>query len=176
MRISDWSSDVCSSDLVSGFGNVDGFEFMLQDRSNGSMKHLDTTAQHFIGALMQREEIAFAFTTFAANNPQYEIVVDEKRTKQLGVNVGDLLETLQIYFGSAFISDFNRFGKFYRVIAQADVQYRTDPTSLDDIYVKNKDGEMVAVNSKIGRAHDHTSELQSLMRISYALFCLKKKQ
>src|SRR3546814_10410389 len=99
--MSDWSSDLCSSDLdygaiaagltqkvaqevkgaqavfftfptVSGFGNVDGFEFMLQDRSNGSMKHLDTTAQHFIGALMQREEIAFAFTTFAANNPQYE--------------------------------------------------------------------------------------------------------
>lgn len=132
---------------ISGFGNVDGFEFMLQDRGNGDVHHLDSTARKFIGALMQREEIAFAFTTFAANNPQYELVIDEKRSRQLGVRVGDLLETLQIYFGSAFISDFNRFGKFYRVIAQADVEYRTDPSSLDDVYVKNTDGEMVAVNA-----------------------------
>lgn len=132
---------------ISGFGNVDGFEFMLQDRTHGDMHHLDSTAQKFLGALMQREEIAFAFTTFAANNPQYEIVIDEKRTRQLGVRVEDLLQTLQIYFGSAFISDFNRFGKFYRVIAQADVEYRTDPSSLDEIFVKNQAGEMVAANA-----------------------------
>src|SRR5690606_35819497 len=132
---------------ISGFGNVDGFEFMLQDRTHGDMHHLDSTAQKFLGALMQREEIAFAFTTFAANNPQYEIVIDEKRTRQLGVRVEDLLQTLQIYFGSAFISDFNRFGKFYRVIAQADVEYRTDPSSLDEIFVKSQAGEMVAANA-----------------------------
>jgi len=134
---------------VSGFGNVDGFEFMLQDRGNGSLEKLDATAKEFIGALFQREEIAFAFTTFAANNPQYELVIDDEKAKQLGVNVSDLLQTLQIYFGSTFVSDFNRFGKFYRVIAQADIPYRASASSLNEIYVKNNEGGMVAANTMV---------------------------
>ena len=132
---------------VSGFGNVDGFEFMLQDRGNGPLEKLDATAKEFIAALMQRDEIAFAFTTFAANNPQYELVIDDEKAKQLGVNVSELLQTIQVYFGSSFVSDFNRFGKFYRVIAQADIDYRTSASSLNEIYVKNADGEMVAANA-----------------------------
>ena len=134
---------------VSGFGNVDGFEFMLQDRGNGSLEALDNTAKKFIGALMQREEIAFAFTTFAANNPQYEIEVDNEKAKQLGVSVSDLLQTLQVYYGSTFVSDFNRFGKFYRVIAQADIGYRDNASSLNEIYVKNNRGEMVSANALV---------------------------
>jgi len=134
---------------VSGFGNVDGFEFMLQDRGNGSLEKLDATAKEFIGALFKRKEIAFAFTTFAANNPQYELVVDEEKAKQLGVNVSDLLQTVQIYFGSSFVSDFNRFGKFYRVIAQADAPYRANASSLNEIYVKNTEGGMVAANTMV---------------------------
>ncbi|MGK6351163.1 efflux RND transporter permease subunit [Parapedobacter sp. DT-150] len=134
---------------VSGFGNVDGFEFMLQDRGSGPLEKLDATAQEFIAALMKRKEIAFAFTTFAANNPQYELVVDDEKAKQLGVNVSDLLQTVQVYFGSSFVSDFNRFGKFYRVIAQADIAHRNDASSLNEIYVKNADGEMVAANAMV---------------------------
>ncbi|GGG99690.1 hypothetical protein GCM10007415_39420 [Parapedobacter pyrenivorans] len=134
---------------VSGFGNVDGFEFMLQDRGNGSLQKLDATAKEFIAALSQREEIAFAFTTFAANNPQYELVIDDEKAKQLGVNVSDLLQTVQIYFGSTFVSDFNRFGKFYRVIAQADIPHRANASSLNEIYVKNADGGMVAANTMV---------------------------
>jgi len=134
---------------VSGFGNVDGFEFMLQDRGNGSLQKLDATAKEFIAALSKREEIAFAFTTFAANNPQYELVIDDEKAKQLGVNVSDLLQTVQIYFGSTFVSDFNRFGKFYRVIAQADIPYRANASSLNEIYVKNADGGMVAANTMV---------------------------
>ncbi len=134
---------------VSGFGNVDGFEFMLQDRGNGSLERLDAMAQELIAALFEREEIAFAFTTFTADNPQYELVIDDEKAKQLGVNVSDLLQTVQIYFGSTFVSDFNRFGKFYRVIAQADVPYRANASSLNDIYVKNAEGEMVAANTMV---------------------------
>lgn len=132
---------------VSGFGNVDGFEFMLQDRTNGPLDRLDATAKSFIGALMERKEIAFAFTTFAANNPQYELVIDEDKAKQLGVNVSDLLQTIQLYFGNSLVSDFNRFGKFYRVIAQAESGSRRDAEALDRIYVKNIQGEMVAANT-----------------------------
>jgi hydrophobe/amphiphile efflux-1 (HAE1) family protein len=134
---------------VQGFGNVSGFEFMLQDRTNGSMENLGNTAWAFIGALMQRKEIAFAFTTFAAGNPQYTMEVDNIKAKQLGVSITELMQTMQIYYGSSFVSDFNRFGKYYRVMAQADIAYRADAASLDGIYVKNKSGEMVPASALV---------------------------
>jgi HAE1 family hydrophobic/amphiphilic exporter-1 len=134
---------------IQGFGNVSGFEFMLEDRTSGSLDKLGKTAQAFIGALMQRPEIAYAFTTFAANNPQYMLEVDDVKARQLGVKVADLLQTLQVYYGSSFVSDFNRFGKYYRVMAQADVPYRADAASLNEIYVKNDQGEMVPANTLV---------------------------
>jgi HAE1 family hydrophobic/amphiphilic exporter-1 len=132
---------------IQGFGNVSGFEFMLQDRGNGTLEQLGNNAWAFIGALMQRKEIAAAFTTFAAGNPQYKIEIDNAKAMQLGVSLNELLATLQTYYGSSFVSDFNRFGKYYRVMAQADVPYRTDAASLNGIYAKNDKGEMVPVNS-----------------------------
>ncbi|HIC8924968.1 efflux RND transporter permease subunit [Elizabethkingia anophelis] len=134
---------------VQGFGNVSGFEFMLQDRTNGSFEQLGATTQAFIGELMKRKEIAFAFTTYAAGNPQYTIEVDSEKAKQLGVSITELMQTMQIYFGSSFVSDFNRFGKYYRVMAQADVPYRTDINSLEGIYVKNNMGEMVPTKTLV---------------------------
>jgi hydrophobic/amphiphilic exporter-1 (mainly G- bacteria), HAE1 family len=134
---------------VQGFGNVSGFEFMLQDRTNGPLDKLGATAWQFIGALMQRKEIGFAFTTFAAGNPQYSIEVDNVKAKQLGVSVTDLMQTMQIYYGSSFVTDFNRFGKYYRVMAQADPAYRNDASSLDGIYVKNNQGEMVPAKTLV---------------------------
>lgn len=134
---------------VQGFGNVSGFEFMLQDKTNGSFEQLGVTTQAFIGELMKRKEIAFAFTTFASGNPQYSIEVNPEKAKQLGVSITDLMQTMQIYFGSSFVSDFNRFGKYYRVMAQADIPYRTDANSLEGIYVKNNAGEMVPVKTLV---------------------------
>ncbi|MCL1677273.1 efflux RND transporter permease subunit [Elizabethkingia meningoseptica] len=134
---------------VQGFGNVSGFEFMLQDKTNGSFEQLGVTTQAFIGELMKRKEIAFAFTTFASGNPQYSIEVNPEKAKQLGVSITDLMQTMQIYFGSSFVSDFNRFGKYYRVMAQADIPYRTDANSLEEIYVKNNAGEMVPVKTLV---------------------------
>jgi hydrophobic/amphiphilic exporter-1 (mainly G- bacteria), HAE1 family len=134
---------------VQGFGNVSGFEFMLQDRTNGPLDKLGNTATAFTGALMQRPEIAYAFTTFAAGNPQYMIEVDDLKAKQLGVSISELMQTMQIYYGSSFVSDFNRFGKYYRVMAQADIQYRADVGSLDGIYVKNNEGGMVPAKTLV---------------------------
>jgi HAE1 family hydrophobic/amphiphilic exporter-1 len=134
---------------VQGFGNVSGFEFMLQDRTNGPLDKLGNTAYAFIGALMQRKEIAYAFTTFAAGNPQYMLEVDNIKAKQLGVSISELMQTMQIYYGSSFVSDFNRFGKYYRVMAQADIPYRADANSLEGIYVKNNLGEMVPAKTLV---------------------------
>lgn len=134
---------------VQGFGNTSGFEFILQDRTGGSLDKLSATANNMIGELMGRPEIAYAFTTFHTGNPQYRIQIDEAKAKQLGVSVSDLLETLQVYYGSSFASDFNRFGKFYRVIVQADIDYRVDASSLNNVFVKNGNGEMVPVTSLV---------------------------
>src|SRR6201992_879223 len=122
---------------IQGFGNVAGFEFALQDQTNGSMDRLSAMSNQFIGSLMQRKEIAYAFTTFASGNPQYMMDVDDNKAKQMGVSVADLMQTMQIYYGSAFVSDLNRFGKYYRVMAQADAPYRANEESLTGIYVKN---------------------------------------
>jgi HAE1 family hydrophobic/amphiphilic exporter-1 len=149
MNVKDAHAFFFTFPTIQGFGNVAGFEFALQDQTNGSMDRLSAMSNTFIGALMQRKEIAYAFTTFASGNPQYMIDVDNNKTKQLGVSVADLMQTMQIYYGSSFVGDFNRFGKYYRVMAQADVPYRTNAESLTGIYVKNNLNQMVPVNQLI---------------------------
>jgi hydrophobe/amphiphile efflux-1 (HAE1) family protein len=132
---------------VQGFGNVSGVEVTLQDRASGPLDKLAGTAWGFVGALTKRKEVASAFTTFNSGNPQYSIEVDYEKAKQLGVSIGELMNTLQIFYGSSFVSDFNRFGKYYRVMAQADIAYRTDVNSLNGMYVKNVSGEMVPISA-----------------------------
>ncbi len=132
---------------VPGFSNMAGFELILQDRTGGSLHTLNETAQGLIGELMKREEIAFAFTTFNTANPQYMVDIDEKKAKQLGVSVSDILQTMQVYYGSTFASDFNRFGKFYRVIMQAEPTSRDNPESMRTMYVKNSYGEVVPLSA-----------------------------
>jgi HAE1 family hydrophobic/amphiphilic exporter-1 len=143
---------------VQGFGNTSGFEFIVEDRAGGSLEKLGSVANGFIGELMKRKEIAYAFTTFNTSNPQYMLDIDDAKAKQLGVSVSDILNTLQVYYGSSFASDFNRFGKYYRVIVQADVPYRTDPTTLDGIYVKNDQQKMVPVTTLVQLRRVYGSE------------------
>ena len=134
---------------VPGFGNVGGLEMVLQDRTSGSLENFGNTANGFIGALMARPEIAFAFTTFNTGYPQYEMLVDDVKASQLGVRVDELLGVMQAYYGSFQASDFNRFGKYYRVIVQAEAEDRRDLSSLDGVFVKNATGDMVPVTSLV---------------------------
>ncbi|MFD1771654.1 efflux RND transporter permease subunit [Sphingobacterium suaedae] len=134
---------------VPGFSNVDGLDMVLQDRTGGQLGKFSEVGQGFIGQLMQRPEILMAFTSFRADYPQYELQVDDIKAEQLGVRTKDILQTMQAYFGSAQASDFNRFGKYYRVMVQADFQNRTAPTSMDGIYVKNRIGDMVPINTLV---------------------------
>ena len=149
MQVKDAHAFFFTFPTIQGFGNVAGFEFALQDQTNGSMDRLSAMSGAFIGELMKRPEIAYAFTTFASGNPQYMMDVDDNKAKQMGVSVADLMQTMQIYYGSSFVSDFNRFGKYYRVMAQADIPYRNNEASLTGIYVKNDQGQMIPVNQLI---------------------------
>ncbi|WP_306352802.1 efflux RND transporter permease subunit [Flavobacterium sp. '19STA2R22 D10 B1'] len=134
---------------VPGFSNVDGLDLVLQDRSGGKLDKFSGVSTNFIGELMKRPEIAFAFSTFRADYPQLEMEVDEVKAAQLSVNNKDILQTMQAYFGSAQASDFNRFGKYYRVMLQADKTDRTNPAAMDAIFVKNRLGDRVPINTLV---------------------------
>jgi len=134
---------------VPGFSTVGGLEFVLQDRSGGSIDKFSGISKGFLDALMKRPEIGFAFTNFKATYPQYELEVDNIKAGQLGVNVKEIMTVLQAYYGSMQASDFNRFGKYYRVVMQAESSDRTEPSSLNGVFVKNTRGDMVPVSSVI---------------------------
>ncbi|MGH2622352.1 MAG: efflux RND transporter permease subunit, partial [Sphingobacterium sp.] len=134
---------------VPGFSNVDGLDMVLQDRTGGELSKFSGIGQNFIGELMKRPEIMMAFSTFKADYPQYELHVDDIKAEQLGVSTKSILQTMQAYFGSTQASDFNRFGKYYRVVVQADINDRTDPSALDGVFVKNRIGDMVPINTLV---------------------------
>lgn len=134
---------------VPGFSNIDGLDLVLQDRTGGKLDKFSGVADHFISGLMKRKEIAVAFTAFKADYPQFELEVDDAKAKQLSVSVRDILQTVQSYFGSVQVSDFNRFGKYYRVMVQADQSSRAEPAALDGVFVKNQGGDMVPINTLV---------------------------
>jgi hydrophobic/amphiphilic exporter-1 (mainly G- bacteria), HAE1 family len=134
---------------VPGFSNVEGLDFVLQDRAGGSLAKFSEVGQAFLQALLKRPEIGFAFTPFRTDYPQLEVEVDDVKAAQLGVNVRDILQSMEAYFGTAQASDFNRFGKYYRVMLQAAREDRTNPSALDGVLVKNVHGEMVPLNTLV---------------------------
>ena len=146
---------------IPGFSNVEALDVVLQDKTGGKLDKFSGVANNFIGKLMQRKEIAFAFTSFKADYPQLQLEVDDDKANQLGVSVKDILQTMQAYFGSVQASDFNRFGKYYRVILQADVADRTDPASIDRVFVKNNTGEMVPISTLVKLTRVYGSETVS---------------
>lgn len=134
---------------VQGFGQTSGFEVIIQDRTGGSIERLNQVTNNFAAALMKRKEIANAYSFYNTGIPQYLMDVDNAKAKQLNVTLNDILTTMQVYYGSRYASDFNRFGKYYRVIVQADIPYRRDPSTLDGIYVKNSLGELIPLNTLV---------------------------
>ena len=134
---------------VPGFSNIDGLDLVLQDRTGSKLDKFSGVADNFIAGLMKRPEIGVAFTAFKADYPQFELEVDHAKARQLNVGIRDVLQTVQAYFGSMQVSDFNRFGKYYRVVAQADLPARAEPAAMDGVYVKNQMGDMVPINTLV---------------------------
>ncbi|UCS91558.1 efflux RND transporter permease subunit [Echinicola marina] len=141
--------NVFSRPTVQGFGEFNGLEMVIQDRVGESFTEFSATADAFIQKLMEAPEIEDAFTSFNANYPQYEVEIDYVKAKSMGVEVQDMMRSIQSYFGRVQSGDFNKFGRQYRVYMQADVAYREDLQSMDAIFVRNNKGEMVPVNTLI---------------------------
>jgi hydrophobic/amphiphilic exporter-1 (mainly G- bacteria), HAE1 family len=134
---------------IQGFGVSGGFEFQLQDRSGGDIAKFTKVSNDFLAALNQRPEVQYASTAFNPNFPQYQIHVNVARVKEAGLNVNDVLSTMQGYFGGVYASNFNQFGKQYRVMYQAEPQFRANQESLNYIYVRNANGAMAPITEFI---------------------------
>ena len=126
-----------------GIGAGGGLSFEIQALEAQSIDDLDAVSQRVIGALNGAPELAAAFTGFNADVPQLELEVHEDRAEQLGVPSGVLYDALQTYLGSAFVNEFTRFGRIYRVYVQAEADARDDPEDIRQLSVRNARGEMV---------------------------------
>ena len=122
---------------IPGDSVSNGFELNLQDKTGGSLDNFYQVAQDFIAELLKRPEIAMASTTFNPNFPQYRVDVDVAKCKQAGISPSDVLSALQGYLGGMYSSNFNRFGKLYRVMMQAEPDARVSPESLNNIKIRN---------------------------------------
>ncbi len=133
---------------VPGYGAAGGFALRLLDKTNsGDYKAFEKVNSEFMDALRKRKELRGLFTFFAANYPQYELIIDNQAAMQKGVSIGNALDNLNILIGSTYELGFVRFGTFYKVFVQAHPGYRRIPDDLMNLYVKNKYDEMVPYSS-----------------------------
>jgi hydrophobe/amphiphile efflux-1 (HAE1) family protein len=134
---------------VRGMGGTAGFSMRLQDKLGIEPEQFATIARDFIAAANQHPLIANTFTTFSATTPQVYMDVDREKAQMLKVPVTNIFEALRVYMGSAYVNDFNMFGRTYRVTAQADGDFRMNPENVSRIKVRNTDNQMVPLGSVI---------------------------
>ena len=135
-----------SQPTITGFGTSGGFTFQLQDKGGHSTAEFYQVAQTFLANLNKRPEIQYATSSFNPNFPQYQLGVNVAKCKDAGVLVSDVLNTMQVFYGSSYASNFNEFGQQYRVIMQADTNYRATPAGLNKIGIKTSTGTMAPIN------------------------------
>ncbi|HZI43006.1 MAG TPA: efflux RND transporter permease subunit [Gemmatimonadaceae bacterium] len=132
---------------VNGLGVVGGFKMQLEDRAGLGDSALYAATQTLLGRAYQTPTLAGQFSSFQVNVPQIFADVDRDKVKQLDVRLSDLFQTLQIYLGSQYVNDFNKFGRTYQVIAQADAPFRATSDDISQFKVRNGHGEMVPLGS-----------------------------
>ncbi len=123
---------------LSGFGAAAGFNFLIQDRSGSvTVEQLGAHTRDFLTAARQRPELASLFTSFDPTYPQVKVELDREKARSLGVAVNDVFQAMSAAMGGAYVNDFNRFGRLYRVYVQADADYRRKPADIGDVYVRS---------------------------------------
>ena len=131
---------------VQGFGSADGFELKIQDKGDDDWATMSKVSNEFLGELMKRPEIQYAITNFNPNFPQYQMDINVEKAKNAGVSVTDIFNTMQGYYGGLYTTDFNKFGKQYRVMIQAKPTDRENLESINKVYIKNAAGQQVAIS------------------------------
>ena len=123
--------------MIPGYGMGNSIELNMQDKTGGDMNVFYNHVMQFIGALNQRPEVAMAYTSYAMNFPQIAVEVDAAKCKRAGLAATDVLSALGSYCGGSYVSNYNQFGKVYRVMLQASPEFRLDEHSLDNMFVRN---------------------------------------
>jgi len=132
---------------VSGLGTVGGFKLQLEDRAGLGYETLEAAKSAFLARAAQAPEITGLFTSYQINVPQLYAEIDRTRARQLGVSVTDVFETMQIYLGSLYVNDFNRFGRTYSVRVQADAPFRARADDIGQLKVRSRTGDMIPLSA-----------------------------
>ncbi|MBR4243626.1 MAG: efflux RND transporter permease subunit [Bacteroidaceae bacterium] len=152
---------VNTQNMLPGFGRINGFELHVQDKHGGTMQDLLSYTNKLIDALSERPEIGRAYTNFSMKYPQYRVEVDAALCKRHGVSPGDVLAALSGYVGGTYASNLVRFTKLYRVMVQASPEYRLDTESLNNVFVRNSQGDMSPIGQYLTLTRIYGSETLS---------------
>ncbi len=134
---------------IPGLGLSSGVEMQVQQTDGGTPQDLAAAVGSLVYAANQRSEIAQSYSSFSAAVPQIQLDLDREKAKLLGVAVSDVFLTLQSYLGSFYVNDFNRFGRVYRVMIQAEGAYRDKIEDIDSLYVRSAGGDMVRLSTLV---------------------------
>ena len=132
-----------------GIGSVGGLTFMIQDRGGSTIEEMSNVSQQFIAAARKRPEFSMVQSSFRADTPSYRYDVDREKAKALGIPVQDIFTALQTFMGGVQVNDFNRFGRTYKVMLQAEPEFRADVDATRFFYVRNSAGTMVPLNTLV---------------------------
>jgi HAE1 family hydrophobic/amphiphilic exporter-1 len=143
---------------ISGFGTNSGFSFELQDKAGHSTEDFYKVSQDFLATLEKRPEIKFASTSFNPNFPQYLMSLNVPKIKEAGLTVDGIMNAMQVYYGGYYASNFNQFGKQYRVMIQADSTYRGNIEGLDKIYVRGDNNQMAPITEFVTMTRTYGTE------------------
>ena len=132
---------------VSGLGTVGGFKLQIEDRQSLGFSALNDAMTAVLAKAYAAPELVGVFSTFQVNVPQLYADIDRTKAKQLGVDLRDVYDSLQANLGSLYVNDFNRFGRTYQVVVQADSQFRNSPEAISDLKVRGRDGAMIPLGS-----------------------------
>jgi HAE1 family hydrophobic/amphiphilic exporter-1 len=132
---------------VQGLGQFGGFQFELQDQGNHTLQDLDKTTHDLMRAGNQRKDLAGLFSTYTASDPQFVVTIDREKAKSLHVPLTQIIDTLSVYMGSAYVNDFDFNNRSYRVYVQADKQFRARPQDMKQYYVRSDSGAMVPLDN-----------------------------
>ncbi len=138
---------------VQGLGTTGGFKLQLEDRGGLGYEALDQAVKAFMAKAYQTKELAGMFTSYQVNVPQLHADIDRTKARQLGVAVTDVFDTMQIYLGSLYVNDFNKFGRTYSVRVQADAAHRARAEDVGQLKVRSSSGEMVPLSALMKVRH-----------------------
>ncbi len=144
---------------IPGLGISGGFSLQIQEKQAGDIKQFEGNVGKFLGAANARPEIAMAYTLFNARTPNYKLEVNREQAKKMGVSVGAIYSTISTYLGSSYVNDFTKYGRNFRVVAQADTNFRSSIDDLNQLYVKNNVGTPVPLSTLVSHKLVETASI-----------------